>query len=98
MPQDASTAVADVSFMDAAIYLLYGFGVVMITLTVLWFATAMISKILKAMGLDKMPAPKQIVKSAAAAVIPDETIAVITAAVSFATGGTAKIKSIHRKN
>ena len=82
--------------MEAIVYLLYGFGVVMTTLALLWAATVLISKIVKAAGLDKMPAPK-LAPSGLASVIPDETIAVVTAAVSFATGGKFAIKSINKK-
>ena len=80
---------------DAVIYLLYGFGVVMITLALLWLVTSVIGVLLKKLGLNMMPAPKAKAKPA---VIPPEIIAVITAAVSFATGGQASIREINRKS
>ena len=95
MPHDASSAAPALGNLEAVVYLLYGFGVVMLTLALLWMATALISKVLKSLGLDKMPAAKAI--PAAVTAIPDETIAVITAAVSFATGGKFAIKSISKK-
>lgn len=82
--------------MEVVTFLLYGFGVVMSTLALLWFATFIISKVVKALGLDGMPAPKA--APAAVTAISDETIAVITAAVSFATGGKYSIKSIQKKS
>ena len=68
----------------------------MSTLALLWLATFIISKVVKALGLDGLPAPKAV--PAAATAVADETIAVITAAVSFATGGKYSIKSIQKKS
>lgn len=80
---------------DAIVYLLYGFGVVLITLALLWGITSLIGVLLKKLGLNKKPVTKPKTKLT---VIPPEIIAVITAAVSFATGGQASIREINRKN
>lgn len=69
----------------------------MLTLALLWAATVLIGFILKKLGLNKMPAPAPRVNSKPSA-IPAEVIAVITAAVSFATGGQANIKEIAKKS
>jgi len=96
MPHDASSVAPALTTAEAITFLLYGFGVVMSTLALLWLATFIISKVVKALGLDGMPAPKAV--PAAATAIADETIAVITAAVAFATGGKYSIKSIQKKS
>ena len=90
-----ASAARDIGTIDAIIFLLYGFGVVMITLALLWLVTSLIGMLLKKLGLDKVPAPKAKAKPT---VIPPEIIAVITAAVSFATGGQATIREINRKS
>jgi Na+-transporting methylmalonyl-CoA/oxaloacetate decarboxylase gamma subunit len=97
MTNEVSSAIPTLSTPEAIVYLLYGFSMVMLTLMILWFATAAVSKILKALGLDKMPAP-QAVPPPPGSAIADETIAVITAAVAFATGGKFAIKSISKKS
>lgn len=85
----------ELSTTDAIIFLLYGFGVVMTTLALLWLVTFLTGFLLKKMGLNKMPAPMPKAKSFA---IPSEVIAVITAAVSLATGGQSVIREINRKS
>ncbi|MEQ9823417.1 MAG: OadG family protein [Puniceicoccaceae bacterium] len=95
MPHDTTSTLPTLSTLEAVSYLLYGFGVVLATLVLLWLATAAMSKLVKTLGLDQMPAP--VSRPNPSPIIPDETIAVITAAVSFATGGKATIQSIRKK-
>jgi Na+-transporting methylmalonyl-CoA/oxaloacetate decarboxylase gamma subunit len=93
--EPVTTVVRELSTVDAIIFLLSGFGVVMITLALLWLVTSITGLLLKKLGLDKMPAPKAKAKPFT---IQPEVIAVITAAVSFATGGQAAIREINRKS
>lgn len=85
-----------ITLQEALGYSLSGFAVVMITLAILWILTLTIGQIVKTVGLDKVNTPET--KPATGGAIDPHTIAVITAAVSFATSGKAKIKDIQRKN
>ena len=79
--------------LSQIIYSLIGFGVVLIILTILWMLTIVISQLIKFFGFDKIEEPGSAKTSQ---VISGETIAVITAAVSFATNGNATIKDIKK--
>ena len=89
------SASSHMSTTESIMFLLYGFGVVMATLALLWLVTSATGYLLKILGLNKIPAPKARAKPTA---IPPEVIAVITAAVSFATGGQATIREINKKS
>jgi Na+-transporting methylmalonyl-CoA/oxaloacetate decarboxylase gamma subunit len=91
------TATAEPSALEMVAFLLSGFLIVMITLTLLWMATSTISMVLRTLGLHKVPVVEKPATATVAASIPDEVIAVITAAVNFATGGSAKIAEIRKK-
>ena len=97
MTQETTSVITELSTSGAVVYLLYGFGVVMFTLAVLWITTMLVSVILRRTGLDRV-GQKTDPGTGPAREIPPETVAVITAAVHFAVGGRPNIRSISRKS
>jgi len=95
MTYQGSLTITQITPIEAFQYSLTGFTVVMTTLAALWLITLGIAQIIKVVGLDKVSEQNNPTQDAT---IPPETVAVITAAVSFSTNGKGKISDIRRLN
>jgi hypothetical protein len=84
--------IAQMTPADAIGYSLTGFSLVLVTLAALWILSMVSAMVIKAAGLNKTATAE----TSKQGTIDPKTVAVITAAVTFATGGKSSIKDIRK--